>query len=48
MVGAAGVGPSTYRRLRLFDEQPDALLRISRLERQADGAEGLMCSSGIY
>jgi hypothetical protein len=29
--------PSNYRRLRLFDEQPDALLRVSRLQRQADG-----------
>ena len=29
--------PSTYRRLRLFDEQPDHLLRVSRFQRQADG-----------
>ncbi|MEI6670200.1 MAG: type IV toxin-antitoxin system AbiEi family antitoxin domain-containing protein [Acidobacteriota bacterium] len=29
--------PSTYRRQRLFDEQPGALLRVSRLQRQAGG-----------
>ncbi len=29
--------PSSYHRLRLFDEQPDALLRVSRLQRKADG-----------
>jgi hypothetical protein len=29
--------PSTYRRLRLFDEQSDLLLRVSRLQRQVDG-----------
>ena len=29
--------PSSYHRLRLFDEQPDALLRVSRFQRQADG-----------
>ena len=29
--------PSSYHRLRLFDEQPDALLRVSRFQRKADG-----------
>lgn len=29
--------PSTYHRLRLFDEQPDALRRVSRFQRKADG-----------
>ncbi|MEQ1910103.1 MAG: type IV toxin-antitoxin system AbiEi family antitoxin domain-containing protein [Vicinamibacterales bacterium] len=29
--------PSTYRRLRLFDERPGTLLRVSRLQRRADG-----------
>jgi hypothetical protein len=29
--------PSTYHRLRLFDEQPDVLLRVSRFERRTDG-----------
>jgi hypothetical protein len=29
--------PSAYHRLRLFDEQPDALLRVSRVQRQSDG-----------
>jgi hypothetical protein len=29
--------PSSYRRLRLFDETPDALLRVSRFQRKADG-----------
>lgn len=29
--------PSTYHRLRLFDEQPDALLRVSQFHRKADG-----------
>jgi hypothetical protein len=29
--------PSNYHRLRLFDEKPDALLRVSRLQRKADG-----------
>ena len=29
--------PSSYHRLRLFDEQPPALLRVSRLQRQAGG-----------
>jgi hypothetical protein len=28
--------PGGYHRLRLFDEQPDALLRVSRFQRQAD------------
>ncbi len=28
--------PSSYHRLRLFDEQPDALLRVSHFQRQAD------------
>jgi hypothetical protein len=29
--------PSSYHRLRLFDEQPDALLRVTRFQRKADG-----------
>ena len=29
--------PSTYRRLRLFDEKPDAPLRVSRFQRKSDG-----------
>jgi len=29
--------PSNYHRLRLFDEKPDALLRVSRFQRKADG-----------
>ena len=29
--------PNTYHRQRLFDEQPKALLRVSRFERQAEG-----------
>ena len=29
--------PSRYRRLRLFDEQPEALLRVSSFQRQVDG-----------
>ena len=29
--------PSNYRRLRLFDEQPRALLRVSRFQKQPDG-----------
>ena len=29
--------PSSYHRLRLFDEQPDALLRVSRFQRKTDG-----------
>lgn len=29
--------PSSYRRLRLFDEKPDALLRVSRFQRKPDG-----------
>lgn len=28
--------PSSYHRLRLFDEQPDAPLRVSRFQRRAD------------
>lgn len=28
--------PSSYHRLRLFDEQPDALLRVTRFQRKAD------------
>lgn len=28
--------PSDYHRLRLFDEEPDALLRVSRFQRQPD------------
>lgn len=33
----AGRFPSGYHRLRLFDEEPDALLRVSRLQRRPDG-----------
>ena len=33
----AGRFPSCYHRLRLFDERPDALLRVSRFQRKADG-----------
>ena len=29
--------PSSYHRLRLFDERPDELLRVSHFQRQADG-----------
>lgn len=29
--------PSGYHRLRLFDEEPDALLRVSRFQRRPDG-----------
>lgn len=29
--------PSSLHRRRLFDEQPDSLLRVSRFQRQADG-----------
>lgn len=29
--------PSSYRRLRLFDEPPDAPLRVSRFQRDSDG-----------
>lgn len=29
--------PSSYHRLRLFDEHPDALFRVSRVQGQADG-----------
>lgn len=29
--------PSSYHRLRLFDEKPDALLRVSRFQRRTDG-----------
>lgn len=29
--------PSSYRRLRLFDENPDGLLRVSRFHRTPDG-----------
>ncbi len=29
--------PSSYHRLRLFDEKPDAVLRVSRFQRKADG-----------
>ena len=29
--------PSSYHRLRLFDEQPDALLRVSRFQHKPDG-----------
>src|SRR4051812_32995376 len=29
--------PSSYHRLRLFEEKPDALLKVSRFQRQADG-----------
>lgn len=29
--------PSVYHRLRLFDEQPNALLRVSRFQRKPDG-----------
>lgn len=29
--------PSSYHRLRLFDEKPDALLRVSRFQREPDG-----------
>ena len=29
--------PSSYHRLRLFKEKPDALLRVSRFERKPDG-----------
>lgn len=29
--------PSSYHRLRLFDEQPDALVRVSRFERKSHG-----------
>jgi hypothetical protein len=29
--------PSSYHRLRLFEEEPDALLRVSRFQRKADG-----------
>jgi hypothetical protein len=29
--------PSSYHRLRLFDEQPDALLRVSHFQRKSDG-----------
>ena len=29
--------PSSYHRLRLFDEQPDSLLRVSRFQRKPDG-----------
>jgi hypothetical protein len=29
--------PNRYRRLRLFDERPDALLRVSPFHRQVDG-----------
>jgi hypothetical protein len=29
--------PSSYHRLRLFDERPEALLRVSRFQRKADG-----------
>lgn len=29
--------PSSYHRLRLFDEKPDALLRVSRFQRKTDG-----------
>jgi hypothetical protein len=29
--------PSSYHRLRLFDEHPDALLRVSRFQRKPDG-----------
>jgi hypothetical protein len=29
--------PSSYHRLRLFDEKPDALLRVSRFQRKPDG-----------
>jgi hypothetical protein len=29
--------PSSYHRLRLFDEQPDALLRVSRFQRKSEG-----------
>jgi hypothetical protein len=29
--------PSSYHRLRLFDEQPDGPLRVSRFQRQPDG-----------
>ena len=29
--------PASYHRLRLFDESPDAALRVSRLQRQSDG-----------
>ncbi len=30
--------PSSYHRLRLFDEKPDELLRVSRFQRKADGS----------
>ena len=30
--------PSSYHRLRLFEEKPDALLKVSRFQRKADGA----------
>lgn len=33
----AGRFPSVYHRLRLFDEEPDAQLRVSRFQRRADG-----------
>lgn len=29
--------PSSYHRLRLFDEKPDTLLRVSRFQRKSDG-----------
>lgn len=29
--------PSSYHRLRLFDERPEALLRVSRVQRKPDG-----------
>jgi len=29
--------PSSYHRLRLFDEEPDALLRVSHFQRKPDG-----------
>ncbi|MEO6235859.1 MAG: type IV toxin-antitoxin system AbiEi family antitoxin domain-containing protein [Vicinamibacterales bacterium] len=29
--------PSSYHRLRLFEEKPDALLRVSRFQRKTDG-----------
>lgn len=29
--------PSSYHRLRLFDEKPEALLRVSRFQRKPDG-----------
>jgi len=29
--------PSSYKRLHLFDEDPDALLRVSRFQHRADG-----------